>query len=145
MKKIVFIPADAANPVMIKDLELTLKEMQALVSGGEGGLVECVELSGQLRGYDLWVNEEGLLIGLPFNRRATGLADQHIVGDAFVTGGPDENGETLGLTDLAAKNLMKLLGSPPTQLENDLAALKRVSSIMTAGAVLKSKVRRAKR
>jgi len=109
MKKIVFIPADSSSPAMIKDLELTLNEMQALVSGGEGGLVECVALSGQLRGLDLWVNEEGLLIELPTNQRATALADQHIVGGAFVTGGPDEEGETQGLTDLAARNLMQIL------------------------------------
>lgn len=109
MKKIVFIPADSSSPVMIKDLVLNLDEMQALVSGDEGGLVECVELSGMCRGLDLWANEEGLLIELPPNQRATDLAEQHIVGDVFITGGPSDEGETEGLTDLEARKLMKIL------------------------------------
>ena len=50
-------------------------------------------------GIDIWVNDEGLLIGMPLNPLATTLAGgQGLAGPAVITGGPDAEGETLGLT-----------------------------------------------
>lgn len=67
-----------------------------------GGLIECVSLSNTI---DLWVNEEGKLLDLPGNLLATLLyqsvydTKDVIVGDVIFTGGADEDGETLGLSD----------------------------------------------
>lgn len=46
----------------VEDIEPTLKVMQALV----GGYVQVVPLD---EGLDLWCNEDGRALGLPFNRR----------------------------------------------------------------------------
>jgi hypothetical protein len=81
------------------------------------GWIECVHLPSL--GADLWVNEEGKLIGLPINAHGTKLwAKEYgrtdiIVGDIIITGGADEEGDTLGIT--------------PTQLAGVLANLKSVN------------------
>lgn len=67
-----------------------------------GGCVDVVALSEDL---DMWVNDEGLLIGLPVNVLATGVAALHgrthqaYVGTAVFTGGADADGETLALSE----------------------------------------------
>lgn len=68
--------------------------LQALV----GGLIECVSLSPI---YDLWVNEEGLLLGLARNRG-------HLCGPIVVTRTNDA-GETVDLDDLDIHRLKELL------------------------------------
>jgi hypothetical protein len=73
------------------------------LSEAVGGLIEAVSLPS---GLTLWVNEEGKLNGLPVNKIATDLFTREfgaqydiIVGNAILTGGADDEGETLGLTD----------------------------------------------
>ena len=72
------------------------------LSAGVGGYIECVALSEQM---DLWCNEDGKVDGLPFNPLATRIfhhahkTSDFIVGDAVITGGIDDEGESLGLTD----------------------------------------------
>jgi len=68
-----------------------------------GGYIECVSLS---RDLDMYVNEEGKLIGLDHNTVAThlwsmvyGQGTGTIEGDVLLTGGVDLEGETLGLTE----------------------------------------------
>jgi Domain of unknown function (DUF3846) len=74
-----------------------------VLSGAVEGLIECVPLLDQKT--DLWVNEEGKLNGLDQNEIATKLwVDNYgytdvIVGNVVVTGGTDDEGYTLGLTD----------------------------------------------
>lgn len=74
----------------------------ATLSNGVGGLIEAVTLADDLT---LWVNEEGKMNGLPVNVFATALftsvygSTDIIVGDAVLTGGADDDGETLGLSD----------------------------------------------
>lgn len=74
----------------------------ATLSRAVGGMIEAVTLPS---GLTLWVNEEGKLDGLPVNEYATRLfvsafgAVDVIVGNAIITGGADDEGETLGLTD----------------------------------------------
>jgi hypothetical protein len=58
--------------------KFTLEEMQAAV----GGLIELVILHD---GRDMWINEEGLILGLPFNISASALYGHPIMGDALVT------------------------------------------------------------
>jgi hypothetical protein len=83
-----------------------LEEMQAVV----GGYVEVVELE---HGVDMWLNEEGKYIwGEPtptdkWNHRATMFAhaaksiqaNDWIAGDVLFTGGADDDGDTVGLSD----------------------------------------------
>ena len=64
----------------------------------------------------IFSNDEGLLLDLPFNRRATGMlytfSPRHrgytmLVGNCLVTGMPDEEGNTLAVPD----ELVKLVGA----------------------------------
>jgi len=75
------------------------------------GYIECVHLPSL--GVDMWLNEEGKLNGLPRNAfgsllwvREYGLTDL-MVGDIILTGGADDEGETLGLTDTQLEKLIK--------------------------------------
>lgn len=97
----------------------------ALETGGDGDhldamyreigcdLVECVGLRHDL---DLWVDEEGKLNDAwELNLAATALLHRHglrdvVAGTALLTGGVDEDGNTLGITDQAAADIERLLG-----------------------------------
>lgn len=91
----------------------------ATLSRAVGGMIEAVTLPS---GLTLWVNEEGKMNGLPVNDYATRLFDSAfgsgidiIVGNAIITGGADDDGETLGLTDEQVAELVAELlyaGSP---------------------------------
>jgi len=85
----------------------TLDQLQAAVSGD----VEVVAIK---RGIDMWINEEGkyqtparnllagvLTMGLLF-------PGDYIAGDVVFTGGADEEGETLGLSDEQVEYLNQL-------------------------------------
>ena len=73
-----------------------------VLSKAVGGYIELVRLADNL---DMWVNEEGKLMGLPVNEYGTVFwtnlygATDVICGDIIFTGGSDEEGETLGLND----------------------------------------------
>lgn len=78
-----------------------------------GGWIEAVDLPSI--GATLFVNEEGLLRGLPFNRRAAFLwwhcvpqarGKARLVGDAALVGSPDKSGES---TDLSPALMTSLL------------------------------------
>jgi len=78
------------------------EEYEAL-SGAVGGMVQAVPLSDS--GMTLWCNDEGKLIGLPYNAKATNVWVKYwgqtdvMVGNCVVTGGFDDKSElTLGLT-----------------------------------------------
>ena len=62
------------------DIENTLEALQKAV----GGYIETVRL--RVDNAVMIVNEEGLLLGLPFNAVASALAGQTIVGVALVVG-----------------------------------------------------------
>jgi hypothetical protein len=86
-----------------------LEQLQEAV----GGWVEAVDLSPTLT---MWCNEEGKLIGLPFNPLATDLWEESfgktdlIKGNVIFTGGVDDEGSTLGLDEATANKLRKLFG-----------------------------------
>jgi len=78
-----------------------------------GGLIQAVDLDDQIT---LWCNEEGKLIGLPYNDKATqmwentfGLTDL-IMGDTVFTGGTDDEGETLPLSIEQIQKIKNLIG-----------------------------------
>lgn len=90
----------------------------ATLSSAVGGYIEAVALPS---GMTLWVNEDGKNLGLPVNEYATRLfvsaygATDIIVGNAIVTGGVDDEGNDLGLTDEeidALTNEILFAGSP---------------------------------
>lgn len=57
----------------------SLEELQRYV----GGYIERVMVGGRT----MWVNEEGRIMGLPVNKRASELAAQEIVGDVLMMEG----------------------------------------------------------
>lgn len=91
--KVLYIPADPSF-ALEKRTVTDVETMSALV----GGHLETVTLDDP-PGV-MYVNEEGKLQNLPLNQRATELVQRHnpalkdvIVGNAFVCGQPDENGD----------------------------------------------------
>ena len=65
------------------------------------GLYDCIHIPSL--GVDMWINDEGKLEDLPINAMGTalwisqyGMTDM-IVGNIVVTGGVDEEGNTLGI------------------------------------------------
>lgn len=73
-----------------------------VLQGAVGGWVQAIDLSDRLT---MWLNEEGKLDGLIPNDFATqmfcrrfGEGTDIIVGNIVLTGGTDDEGETLGLT-----------------------------------------------
>lgn len=93
----VVVAAPGAKPV-ISNIDPSLKSLQSIV----GGLVECVHVGG----LDLWVNEEGLLLDLPFNREIEGIP---LVGTILVTG-TDGEGELTSLSDSQIEDAFQILG-----------------------------------
>lgn len=94
MLVLVITPEGKASKVEIAD---TLKAKQDLV----GGLIQPLDLT---LDTTMWVNEEGILMGLPFNYLATEFASLwyngvHLFGTAFITGGIDEDGNTMSLKE----------------------------------------------
>jgi hypothetical protein len=83
-------------------VEFEKGESYDVLSKAVGGYIECVRLADNL---DMWVNEEGKLVGLPVNEYGTLFyqeihgATDIICGDVIFTGGADDEGETLGLSD----------------------------------------------
>lgn len=97
MKKAVVIETTGDSRVI--ELDDTLEQLQREV----GGYIEAVTFP---NGATMWLNEEGKINGLDHNKQAQFIFDHTfgpgidtIVGNAVITGGPDEEGETLGLTD----------------------------------------------
>lgn len=81
--------------------EGALAQMQEAV----GGYIECVSLEG----FDMWVNEEGKLMGLPVNEVGTAMWETAygptdvIVGNVLFTGLPDDEGYS---TELSADDAL---------------------------------------
>jgi hypothetical protein len=98
--------------------EVTVEEYKAFDSYGQlseavGGFIECVSLP-QLD-VDMWVNEEGKIRGEEPNIYATALwihsygTTDFIAGNIIITGGVDDEGNTLGLSDEKAEEILGML------------------------------------
>ena len=109
-----FIPADNTKPHEIRELDASelLEALQTTV----GGYVEVLTLTRQEA--DMYLNEEGKLMGLQANQRATWLAralgahllpGDFIAGDVLILGGPDNQGDNQGLTPLQVQELQTAL------------------------------------
>ena len=108
--KAVIIRTDETREVV----EFTNKTSYDVISTAVGGRIECVNIFDKTA--DLWLNEEGKIEGLPQNPIGTSIwADNYgltdvIVGDIIITGGTDEEGETLGLTDSQVEFYLNFTG-----------------------------------
>lgn len=85
----------------LEELEVPEGKSYDTLSTAIGGIIECISLDAHL---DLWVHEEGKIEQLPHNPRAQyiwnlvfGAGTDYIVGPMVLTGGVDDEGETLGL------------------------------------------------
>lgn len=98
----------------VKILDLSDKSLEKL-QGAVGGYVQAIDLSD---GVTMWCNEEGKMIGLPHNPFGQGFWEiafpvsefgktDYIVGDIVLTGGTDNEGDTLGLTSEEIDELVK--------------------------------------
>lgn len=94
MTKGIYLPADELAPLEVRDFA-DFMDYQSVV----GGLFDVVDLSDL--SATVYVNDEGLIIGLPVNPRATYLwwlcvpaarEVSFLVGDAVIIGMPDAEG-----------------------------------------------------
>lgn len=98
MEQAVVIKTDGTKDIV----EFEVGNSFDLIQKSVGGYFQVIGLPKS--NADLWVNEEGKINRLPQNPLATGLwVDEFgytdaICGNVIITGGVDENGETLGLT-----------------------------------------------
>lgn len=89
----------------------TLEVLQSAV----GGWIEAIYLP-SIENATMWLNEEGKLIGLPHNSYAQtlwnaeyGKDTDYIVGNVVITGGVDDEGESLGLADITIASLTEMV------------------------------------
>ncbi|MCA1601265.1 MAG: DUF3846 domain-containing protein [Acidobacteria bacterium] len=110
----IVLPADMAQPIRQQQVEPSdLKTYWELVDGH----LEVVDLFRP--SASLYINEEGKLNDLPLNQRATVITWVHnsdfcgqhlILGDAFIVGPIDDNGDDLTVPE----ELVKLLFETPS-------------------------------
>ena len=105
-KTALIVRADLTTEV-IDIAEDGLRKMQTAV----GGLIQPVDFGNEVT---MWVNEEGLLIdGMQVNYIATNLSreigyETPMMGDVVFTGGVDEVGDTMALSEQASVELQKI-------------------------------------
>lgn len=93
MGKINVVTKRVGNPPVFEEMEHTLENMQAKV----GGWLDVVRLPENI---DMWVNDEGLINGMPLNLITYVENEQvhQICGDVLFTS-HDEDANTIGLTE----------------------------------------------
>jgi hypothetical protein len=109
----VFIPSSGDFPQEVNLLETTdgFRELQKLV----GGYVQVIALRGQFAGYELWLNEEGKLMNLPFNTVATLIWEECygrtdvVVGNAVITRKANAEGVTPPMTPAQVAKVLGLI------------------------------------
>lgn len=101
------VTTEGAISVITATNEDSLSKLQDAV----GGWVQAIDLSDTL---SMWCNEEGKLINLPHNPYAQVIWDEvfgaqtdYIVGDVVFTGGTDDEGYTLGISDEQVERVRK--------------------------------------
>lgn len=101
MVKGIYLPADELAPLEVREFA-DFTDYQAAV----GGIFDVVDLPDL--GASIYVNDEGLVIGLPMNPRATYLwwmcvpnarNNAFLVGDAVLIGATDEDGNDTNLPE----------------------------------------------
>ena len=116
MEKVITISID--NQVDI--IEVDAIEYETL-STAVNGMIELVSLSEDV---DMWLNEEGKLNGYNPNILATLLFNKVfpdfdvIMGDVISTGGSDDDGNTVGLSDASIIDIFAMLQDSIDQANN---------------------------
>jgi hypothetical protein len=104
MEKVIRITTD--NHIQLAEVEEVDYD---LLSSSVNGLVELVSID---RDVDMWLNEEGKLLDLPTNIIATILWNKVfnnpdiIKGDIIITGGADDMGNSVGLSDESLTSIL---------------------------------------
>lgn len=108
---VLVIPVDIMEDISTRVLQdYDYKKGQEIV----GGLIQPLDLE-PIRST-IWCNEEGHMLGLPLNRRATAflyaMAPEHrgfnvLMGDCYLTGEPDEDGNTTSVPEDVVQTLMR--------------------------------------
>jgi hypothetical protein len=107
MHKVLTITTD--NEVNIKEVDSV--EYETLYEA-VNGLVELVSINEDV---DMWLNEDGKVNGLEPNVLATLLFNKVfpdfdvIMGDVIITGGADDEGNTVGLSDSSIIDIFAML------------------------------------
>lgn len=105
----------------VEELTMTDENGLSVLQEGVGGWVQAIDLDDDLT---MWCNEEGKLQSLPHNPFAQVIWDQtfgpgtdYIVGDVVFTGGTDDEGYTLGLSDRASEVIEKVISATRRLIE----------------------------
>jgi hypothetical protein len=108
------------------ELDLSLDSLQTLQTAVDGW-VQAVDLANDL---SMWCNEEGKIHGLAHNPfaqfmwdKAYGAHTDYIVGDIVLTGGTDDEGETLGLTDEQVAIIKKIVDKVRQLIEPQIVVM----------------------
>ena len=112
MKKFAVLKIDGS----LEFQEVSSEGEYDFLSNAVGGWIQAVTLdyNEEVGDLVLWCNEEGKLNGLPANESATRLWEFYygktdiIVGDVVLTGGSDDEGETLPLSETRMVQLAQL-------------------------------------
>lgn len=116
MHKVLTITTD--NEVSIKEVDSV--EYETLYEA-VNGLVELVSINEDV---DMWLNEDGKVNGLEPNVLATLLFNKVfpdfdvIMGDVIITGGADDEGNTVGLSDASIIDIFATLQDAIQQAVN---------------------------
>lgn len=104
------IPVDLDEPLERREIEMgDIKEYQLIV----GGMFDVIDFEHQPA--SVFFNDEGKIIGLPMNERATLLLWVHaprfkghdfVAGDALLLGVPDDEGDTQSVPESYLKLLL---------------------------------------
>jgi len=99
------------HPVLVTEEDDSLVAIQAAV----GGYIELVpSMVPRWRHLSIFCNEEGKIIGLPLNSKATDITGRRgfdpIAGDIIIFGPPDYEGNTTELSDEDMRALMEQFG-----------------------------------
>ena len=95
--KIKAVVAEVGKEPEVREILDSLESMQAIV----GGYIECIMMPGNI---DIYVNEEGTLMDLPFNRFVAG---RPLVGNIFAVS-HDKSGNCVSLNQKQIDTLMKM-------------------------------------
>lgn len=101
---VIFIPADHGERMTWRQVDRDLDAFQGLVGGGVQVILLVPGDNDPANNVTLWCNEDIAGLNLRLNCRATRLYHQAggmpwnaVMGDTFITGGTDPDGETLSL------------------------------------------------
>ena len=101
------------------------------VNAHVGGIFDCVTVVISDEYADCWVNDEGLLIGLPLNRFATAAnSGRRLVGTAVITGIADREGNVTSVSTnlIDSIYLWEILFSPMTVTLSDRSAIDLITN-----------------